>query len=273
MKAVLYAVSVGPGGLAVIIDRLPSFLRPFFAPFRRRLSKPQFGHFWALVLSLLVGPRRGKLSAVPSVLPAAGHRTRHGAFLAESDWDSGVLLQSEAERALAAMKPAKGEVLHLLLDDTRIAKRGRKMDLLSKMWDHKQQRFVRGHMVLTAAVLFRGVVLPVRMELWKAKKDAGRSYRKITDMAAGLIRAFRPPAGLRVRVLFDAFYLCPAVTRAAEERGFTWFSVAARNRNLVRDNGRKGDIGSLMRGLLRHRGREVRMKRSAGRHSASSPGR
>ena len=120
------------------------------------------------------------------------------------------------------MKPRKGEVLHLPIDDTRIAKRGRKMDLLSKIWDHKQQRFVRGHMVLTAAVLFRGVVLPVHMELWKPKRAAvGRSYRKIADMAADLIRVFRAPAGLRVRVLFDAYYLCPAVTGAAAERGFT----------------------------------------------------
>ena len=85
MKAVLDAVSVGSEGLAVIIDGLPRFLRPFFAPFRRRLSKPQFGHFWGMVLSLLVGSRRDKLSSVPAILPGCGHSTRHGVFLSESD--------------------------------------------------------------------------------------------------------------------------------------------------------------------------------------------
>ena len=34
-----------------------------------------------------------------------------------------------------------------------------------------------------------------------------------------------------VRVLFDAFYLCPQVTRACESRGYSYFSVAAKGRN------------------------------------------
>lgn len=41
-----------------------------------------------------------------------------------------------------------------------------------------------------------------------------------------MIRAFDPPEGLKVRALFDAFYLSPLVTKARKTRGFTWLSVA-----------------------------------------------
>ena len=46
------------------------------------------------------------------------------------------------------------------------------MGWVSKIWDHKQQKFVRGHVVLTAAIAFRGVVMPWRIELWKPKGHA-----------------------------------------------------------------------------------------------------
>ena len=70
------------------------------------------------------------------------------------------------------------------------------MARVSKIWDHKQQRFVRGHVVLTTAVMFRGVVLPWRVELWKPKGLPGPPrYRKLTDMAAAMVKAFDPPEG------------------------------------------------------------------------------
>jgi hypothetical protein len=140
---------------------------------------------------------------------------------------------------------------------------------VSKIYDPKRQRFTRGHIVLTAAVAFRGVVLPWRIELWKPKGHPGpRRYRKITDMAAAMIKAFAAPAaGVKVRVLFDAFYLCPVVARACDSRGFTFFSVAARNRNFTTPNGKRRQIAALMPGLLRHQGRNVRMRRSRGKRA------
>ena len=70
-----------------------------------------------------------------------------------------------------------------------------------------------------------------------------------------------------IRVLFDAFYLTPVVIRACETRGFSWFSVASKNRTLARD-GSKGPRRRLMDmvgGLLKHQGRNVRMRRARGR--------
>lgn len=112
------------------------------------------------------------------------------------------------------------------------------------------------------------MVLPWKVELWKPKGRPGPRYRKLTDMAAAMVKAFRAPEGVKVRVLFDAFYLCPQVARACEGNGFTFFSAAARNRTFTADGGKrraKGkSIARLMPGLIRHKGRRVRMRRSRG---------
>jgi hypothetical protein len=97
------------------------------------------------------------------------------------------------------------------------------------------------------------------------KKQAGRSYRKSTQIAADFIRDCQVPKGLKVRVLFDAFYLTPVVIRACESRHFAWFSVASKNRTLIRPEHPAQRISDLAPGLLRHRGRRVRMKRARGR--------
>jgi SRSO17 transposase len=255
-------------GRAVIISRLPSFLQRFFRPFHKHLSDDQFRHLWSFVLALVVNLRPAKLLHLANLAPAAGHRTRHASFCSHSRWDAPALLAEASMNLLAGMKPKADETVYLILDDNRIAKRGRKMDYLSKIWDHKQQRFVRGHIALVAAISFRGVVLPWRVELWKPRGHGGGPYRKLTDMAAQLIKGFAAPAGLKVRVLFDAFYLCPTVTKACVSKGFYFFSVAQRNRNFTTGNGKKRKIARLMPGLIRHQGKNVRMKRSRGRHAA-----
>jgi SRSO17 transposase len=248
------------------IVQLPGFLKPFFRSFGSQMSRRQFAHLWSLMLALALNLRCSKLVHLSGLLPFSTHRTRHGTFLASSGFDSPALLRQTVARLLRRFAPRAGETLELILDDHRIAKRGRKMDRLSKIWDHKQQKFVHGHIVLFAAICFRGVVMPLRLQLWKPKGQSGPRYRKLTDFAAAMIREFEVPAGLKVRVLFDAFYLSPVVVRACEKRGFAWFSVAAKNRCLRRtgEKGRGRKIADLAPGLLRHQGRFVRMKRSRG---------
>ena len=247
----------------MIIDRLPRCLQAFFTPLRRRLSKPQFAHLWALVLAWAVNLRQAKVIHLAGLI-AGRHRTSRGRFLSDSDWDAADMLDRQAFTLLGRMRPHRGEVIYLVIDDTRIAKRGYKMAGLTKIWDHAEQRFVRGHVVVTGAILFRGVTLPWRFELWQPKQHAGRGYRKVTEIAAQLIRDFTPPEGLKVRVLFDAFYLSPLVTQACAERGFCWFSVAARNRAFTPDGGTKRRLADSAPGRLKHHGRSVRMRRARG---------
>jgi len=263
----LEATTSSQKSLAMIIDRKPTFLQTFFSPFRQQVSRPQFGHLWSLVLAWTVNVRRSTVFDLSARLPRGTHRTSHGRFLTQADWDGKDLLNAAAMREIKLMRPRRGEFVELIIDDHRIAKRGRKMFGLSKIWDHKDQRFVRGHIVVAAAVRFRNVIFPWRFELWLPKTCGTRRYRKTTQIAAAMIQAFSPPSCLRVRVLFDAFYLSPTVTKACVNKGFTWFSVASRNRTITRTWGVSQKIGDLGPGRIRHAGRRVHMPRSRGKRT------
>jgi SRSO17 transposase len=249
------------------IHRVPTFLKPFFKSFCLELTRPQYAHLWSLLLALALNLRSSKLIHLSRLLPFSTHRTRHGAFMASDGLDSPRLLREAVERLIKRFNPHPGERVELILDDHRIAKRGKKMARLSKIWDHKEQKFVHGHIVLFAAICFRGVVMPLRLHLWKPKGQSGPRYRKLTDLAAEMVKQFEVPKGLKVRVLFDAFYLSPVVVKACEKRGFSWFSVASKNRNFKREGikGKAKNIRDLVPGLLCHHGRFVHMKRSRGK--------
>jgi hypothetical protein len=248
----------------MIVPHCPACLQPFFRPLRHLLaSAAQYRLLWSLVTAWLLHPGAPKLRRL-AARPGQRHRTVLGLFLGRGDLDGADLLEVQALRLLARLKPGRGDVVYLLIDDTRIAKRGKKMDHLSKLWDHKQQRFVTGHLVVTAAWHCRGVTIPWRFVLWLPKASAGRRYRKTTEIAAELVRQMPDLPGLKVRVLFDAFYLCPAVTRACQARGFGWFSVAASNRAVRTARGRKHKLADWAPGKLRHEGRRVRLRRARG---------
>jgi SRSO17 transposase len=239
----------------------PSVLQAMLVPFLNQLSLPQRRHFRWFVFGILMSVRSSKLSHVAKVAPRGGHRTGCGNFL-RSHWDSSGILQQRAVETLRWMKPGKRDVLYVLIDDTRIEKRGRKMEAVSKMYDHKSQRFIHGHMVVTVALMFRGVVLPWKFEVWLPKDFAGKSYRKTTQMAADMIGEIKLPFECKVRVLFDAFYLAPCVVKACESRGFRWFSVASKNRKVCRKHCQKRSIKDFAPGVLRHHGKRCRLRRS-----------
>lgn len=264
MKYALTNTVIEQEGLIMIIDNCPKFLRSFFNPIQPYFSKPQFNHLWAITLALVIRIGRANIRGVSKVLPQQGHRTSHGHFLAQSQWNASAVLDDRLWAVIRRMQPKAGEMIYLLLDDTRNAKRGKKMALLSKIWDHTHQRYVRGHIVVTAAIMFRGVVLPWRFVLYKPRKYANSSYRKLTEIAADIIDEFKPPAGLKVRVLFDAYYLCPKVTKSCDKHSFKWFSVASRNRTFTRVRAGRRKMSDFAPCFLRHNGRSVRMPRSRG---------
>ena len=110
--------------------------------------------------------------------------------------------------------------------------------------------------------MFRDVVLPWKFDLWIPKDQAGISYRKITQIAAQMINELRLPFDLKIRVLFDAFYLAPCVAKACQSKGFSWFSVASKNRNMKRKHCQKRSIIQFAAGVLRHNSKRVRLRRA-----------
>lgn len=244
------------------VDHFPRFLQSTFRSQQKFFSKIGFTHFQFLIVAMLVNARPAKLSHLSRAIPGQGHRTSLARFL-QSDWDESGMLAAQAERIIRQMNPGRNEVVYLIIDDTRIKKRGKKMAGVSKLWDKKSHAYIHGHIVVSAAIQFRGVTIPWAIELWMPKVQAGSGYRKLTQMASELIQRFPVLCGLKVRVLFDAAYLAVNVVKACEARNFTWFSVAARNRKIIR-RGKKTPIRDLAPGVLRYHGQRVRLQRSRG---------
>lgn len=94
------------------------------------------------------------------------------------------MMQARAIESLRWMKTRQGEPIYFLFNITRIRKRVRKMFAVSKIYDYKSRRFLRGHMVVTGAIMFRGIVLPWKFDLWVPNDEAGDGYRKTTQIAA-----------------------------------------------------------------------------------------
>lgn len=249
----------------MIIDNCPRFVQRFLKPVGSGLSRPQWVHLWQMVLAVAVSNTGTTLKVLAEMIKDGCHRTRLGAFIKDANFDEAAMLRQTALATLRRMGPRRGESIELLIDDTRIAKRGWQMACLQKIWDHSHQRYVRGHIWVFAALRFRGVVLPWRIVLWKPRKDAGKAFLKSTEIAAAIIEQLNLPWRLKVRVLFDAFYLCPVVSKACENKGFLWFSVAARNRAFTRNRGKRGKIGQLAPGWLKHQARTVHMPRARGK--------
>ncbi len=79
------------------------------------------------MLGILLNLRRAKLIHLASTLPGHTHRTAHGVFLSRSDWDASGLLDDEVGHMLQRMKPRRGEVIYLIIDETHIPKRGKRV--------------------------------------------------------------------------------------------------------------------------------------------------
>lgn len=237
------------------IVRFPSALQPFFRSLKTEFLWGQYDYFrWFVVLVAFAHGRR-TVTGLYRYLGTAGrhHRTRFNNFLdkARCDWSS--LLAGKALELLDRLGPVRGEILEFILDDSKKEKRGKHMEAVSWMRDSKANRTMRGHQYVTATIRFQGFQIPWGVELYAIKEDCRRigiRFRKSTEMAADLIASFRPPAGVKVRVLFDSFYLCPVVVNACRKQGFRFVSTLKANRNLYK-NGRKLKAGKYGPNLFR----------------------
>ena len=111
------------------------------------------------------------------------------------------------------------------------------MEAVAKMKDPTTAAYIRGHQYVCRILVFRQHVIPYGIRLYVTQEQSaalGRPFRKTTEMAAQLIWEFQPPAGVKVIVLFDAYYLCRRVVQACQEQHFHFASTLKSNRNLFK---------------------------------------
>jgi SRSO17 transposase len=237
------------------IIRVPPSLDKFFRPLKGQFHWDHFTYFWLLVLAMAVMWGRRNVAHVYRHLDAEHHRTRFNNFFLVERWDPEAVLRQQAQALLRGLHPGQGDILYLILDDSKKAKRGKCMDAVAKMKDPVTDAYIRGHQYVCAILVCRTQVIPwgIRLSMKpEHAKSLGLPFRKTTELAAQLIREFKAPAGVKVVVLFDAYYLCRTVVQACREQHFHFASTLKSHRSLFKP-GWKLKAGRYGRNLLRRR--------------------
>lgn len=254
------------------IGKYPFFGKRFFRQARKLIGSCHFAHFWRLVMAIAALHGRRSLSRLREAIQDGEGRTRQAIshFLTHAEWDAPELLRQTALDVLRQLGWKAGDTLYAILDDTQKRKRGKRMDAVCRLFLHAEKVYAKGHTIVGCALVYRGVVIPYAVRLWANKAfcagpqklSPGESpvkFRKLTELAADMVGEVSPPSPGNVIVLFDSYYLCPAVIRACEAKGFPFVGVAKKNRNFFPD-GRPRDkrkLGRYGANVLRRDGRSV----------------
>jgi SRSO17 transposase len=237
------------------ILRVPPSLDKFFRPLHGYFHWDHCTYFRVLVVTMAVMWGRRNVANLYRYLDAEHHRSRFNNFFLVERWDPEAALRQKARELLRALHPQSGETVYLILDDSKIAKRGTAMDAIAKMKAPTTDAYIRGHQYVCAILVYRHHVIPWGIRLYVKREQCtgvGVPFRKTTELAAQLIREFRAPAGVKVMVLFDAYYLCHTVVKACRERRLPFASTLKSNRSLFKP-GWKLKAGRYGRNLLRRR--------------------
>jgi SRSO17 transposase len=136
------------------------------------------------------------------------------------------------------------------------------MQAVGKIHHHASGKYCMGHTILKACLFYRGITIPLGSWLYIKKEHAkklGVPFKKLTELAGQMILGAQIPGKFDVTVLFDAFYLCPAVVNACQKRNWRYIGVSKSNRWFTA-NGRKHKIGSYGKNLLNRTGRWYRLQ-------------
>jgi SRSO17 transposase len=237
------------------IIRVPPSLDKFFQPLRGHFHWDHFTYFRLLVLAMAVMWGRRNVANLYRYLDAEHHRTRFNNFFLVERWDPEVALRQKARELLRALHPQPGDTIYLILDDSKKAKRGTTMDAIAKMKDPVLEAYIWGHQYVCAILVYRDHVIPFGIRLYVKREQcagAGVAFRKTTELAAELIRECKAPTGVKVMVLFDAYYLCQTVVKACRAQRFHFASTLKSNRRLYK-LGWKLNAGRYGRNLFRRR--------------------
>ncbi len=236
---------------------------------KEKLTEVQFQHLRMIVLAIGITYGRKSMGALKEILPCESHHTNLCLFL-RYNWEADILLDIVARRQLEALDLRKGEVLYLIIDDTKVRKRGKRMKALHKVKDPATGRYFFGHTFVAATLYAKGVTIPFRLKTFLSAdwcRRENRPYRKLTDLAVECVDALADVSpGVEVVVLFDSYYACDKMFDACERHGFIWGTTLAANRNVFID-GRKRKVGKHGRWIVPRAAHPVKLgKEHAGSH-------
>lgn len=248
--------------------RIPGKLQSFFSSLKGYFKWDHYKYFCSLVVLIVyIYGKRTVSNIVRSIGWKHPHRTRFNNFLHLLRWDYRKVLQQKALELIRRIGISANDKIYLIFDDTKKPKRGKKMELVDWIYEPKTKRKIRGIEVIQGVIFFKGYIIPWGLSLFISKewaKKLGVALRKSTEIVAELIASFNPPAGVKVIVLFDSYYLCSETIKACKKKGFYFVSVIKRNRNVI-VHAQKKKAMSFQRSFWRnHKKKTLLVRKSSG---------
>ena len=253
--SVLLSNTYTHGGCMITIGKIPQKVKLFFKPIQTTVSTHVYAYYCSLVVAICVS-HGSTIERLVDLLRGSPHRTNHGEFLWRSTFDETAVVGTQSLAMLKhRYKKGHNDCL-VIIDDTQTIKRAKKMQAVGKLHHHATGKYGTGHTIIKACLYYRGVTIPLASRLYVKKEDAqavGVRFQKLTDLAGKMILNAGIPDRFKFTVLFDAFYLCPAVANVCKQRNWHYIGVSKTNR-WFSVNSQKHKIGSYGRNLLNRTG-------------------
>ena len=248
---VVQTITYMQGSCMITIGKIPKKVQSFFNPTRNALSAHVYTYYCNFVMAICIS-HGSTIQRLVNLLRNSTHRTNHGEFLWRSNFDQAAVAHRQAIWMLRKLYKKGCKQCLLIIDDTQTIKRAKKMQAVGRIHHHATGKYRNGHTILKACLYYRGVTIPLDSLLYVKKehiKELKIPFRKLTELAGQIVRNADIPEKFDVTVLFDAFYLCPAVVNACKERKWTYIGVSKSNRWLT-VNSVKHKIGKYGRNIL-----------------------
>jgi len=249
------------GGCMLTIGKIPQKVKSFFNPIKNNFSGHIYKYYATMVLAICIS-HGSTIKRLVDLLRDSTHRTNHGEFLWRSNFDESSIVAGQFKRLLKKLYKKGVKNCLLIIDDTQTIKKAKKMDAVGKIHHHATGKYANGHTIVKACLFYRGVTIPLGSWLY-VKKEHSKSlkipFKKLTELAGQIVLNADIDEKFDVTVLFDAFYLCPAVVNACKKRKWPFISVSRSNRWLTVKSA-KHKIGNYGRNILNRTGRWYSIK-------------
>jgi SRSO17 transposase len=219
-------------------ERLNNFLSAFRQAFK---NNPQYRHFQAYVIGLIIYLGSRNLAGVSRAIPDGKSASSLYRFMAKMDWDTeGVeqvrweMLNRRTRRALQAVgRRRKAIPVFLAIDDSLVEKSGKQMEGVDYHYCHSTGQTVLSHVWVTGHLVVLGQSYPVGWKLYRRRATCealGIPFASKPELAQMILRQFQPLPGTQTYVLTDSWYPSQDLLNLCEELGFHLVSAVKSDR-------------------------------------------
>lgn len=233
------------------IAAIPQEFKVFFNRYRDLFSLPQFYLFQSYTYGIIVMPKDKKnVSQIAKSYVEPVCRSSLQKLISELKFDFQKIIKRSQTQLIRALSHRRkhNRKIELVLDDTTLKKFGKSVFGAAWYKKRKDELPYLGIQIVVLGLLIDDWLIPIDFRIYvpqQKAKDIPMKFKTKMEMAASMIRKLWLPTEYRVELLFDSWYLNEKVTKAAEERGWEWYSRCRSNRKVRWEGENKSFKNSL----------------------------